>query len=310
MAFDYGHVKISRRAYATDPYWNEPREFSRWEAWEWMIQAAAWKPYSKVTKRAGVLKIERGETPPLAERFLADHWGWGSKNRARRFLEELQVIGRIRTGQRTAEGITYHLVNYDAYQSTKSADGPLADQTRTAVSAEIANSERKTDRAGRDKRTAQHGAENGVNASGGPDADRTTDRSRTRRGPDADQNRSRESSKAEKENRTGARASRKDSEAARLTDLVVLRGLSGVEPSDYSRQEIHAEQLLRQQSLEYWTGAMDHMNSLFPHSRGDPWDVFDLGRKATKAMAMAKTSTENAGDNPADDWDPDAEVYI
>lgn len=143
MSADFGHVKISRKAYATDPYWNEPREFSRWEAWEWMIQAAAWKPYSKVTKRAGVLQLERGETPPLAERFLADHWGWGSKNRARRFLEELQARGRIRTGQRTADGTTYHLVNYASYQSTRTSDGPQnephADRTRTEIEAEKAS---------------------------------------------------------------------------------------------------------------------------------------------------------------------------
>lgn len=140
---DFGHVKISRKAYKLDPYWNEPRQFSRWEAWEWMIQAAAWRSYSKVTKRAGVLQIERGETPPLAERFLADHWGWASKNRARRFLDELEGLGRIRTGQRTAEGTTYHLVNYELYQSngpetdrttdqTRTSDGPHADQNRSS----------------------------------------------------------------------------------------------------------------------------------------------------------------------------------
>lgn len=135
MATEYGHVKISRKAYASDPFWSEAREFSRWEAWEWMIQAAAWKPYKKVTRRAGVVAIERGETPPLAERFLADTWGWASKNRARRFLEQLQEMGRIRTGQRTAEGTTYHLVNYDTYQGGGVADGPesepQADHTRT-----------------------------------------------------------------------------------------------------------------------------------------------------------------------------------
>lgn len=133
---DFGHVKISRKAYASDPFWTEERPFSRWEAWEWMIQAAAWKPYRKLTKRSGLVELQRGETPPLAERFLADAWGWGSKNRARRFLELLEEMGRIRPAQRTADGTTYLLVNYDSYQSTHTADGPQdepeADQSRTS----------------------------------------------------------------------------------------------------------------------------------------------------------------------------------
>lgn len=135
---EYGHVKISRKAYDSDPFWNEAREFSRWEAWEWMIQAAAWKPYRKATRRAGVLQIERGETPPLAERFLADAWGWGSKNRARRFLDQLLGMGRLRIGKRTADGTTYHLVNYDTYQGERTGDGPVTDRTRTKIEAEKA----------------------------------------------------------------------------------------------------------------------------------------------------------------------------
>lgn len=141
----FGHIKISRKAYRSDPYWLESREFSRWEAWEWLIQSAAWKPYKKASRRAGVLQIERGETPPLAERFLADAWGW-SKGRVRRFLVEILEQGRIRTGQRTADGTTYHLANYTLYQGELTADrtaeqtgrGPLAGRSRGEIEEEKA----------------------------------------------------------------------------------------------------------------------------------------------------------------------------
>jgi hypothetical protein len=136
---DHGHVKLSRKFFARDPMWNEAREFSRAEAWIWLIQSAAWGPYRKLCKRSGVIEIGRGETPPLAERYLADTWGWGSKNRAARFLSLLLELGQIRTGQRTADGTTYVLVNYDSYQTTQAADGPHdgpeTDQTRTKIEA-------------------------------------------------------------------------------------------------------------------------------------------------------------------------------
>ena len=117
---EYGHVKISRKAYDSDPFWLEKREFSRWEAWEWLIQAAAWKEHERALKQSmGVVRIARGETPPLSVRYLGEAWGWG-KNKVSRFLELLGAgqMCRIRDSQRTSDGDTYIIVNYDTYQKT------------------------------------------------------------------------------------------------------------------------------------------------------------------------------------------------
>jgi hypothetical protein len=114
MTDGFGHVKISRKAYAKDAFWTESREFSKWEAWEWMIQAAAWKAYTRVVGMTEI-KLERGEF--LASiRYLADAWQWSIK-RVRNFLEMVTNTDRIRAQRETQAGTVYLLVNYHIYQS-------------------------------------------------------------------------------------------------------------------------------------------------------------------------------------------------
>lgn len=110
----YGHIKISRRAYATDPYWLEPREFSKWEAWEWFIQAAAWEPVTRDVTGI-IVELKRGEV--LASiRYLSDKWCWGHKQ-TRLFLANLLKTGRLRAQRETQAGTVYLLVKYDTYQN-------------------------------------------------------------------------------------------------------------------------------------------------------------------------------------------------
>lgn len=115
MGEQYGHVKISRKAYETDPFWLERRVFSRWEAWEYMIQAASYKP-CKWSDGGAVVSLSRGETRPLSIRHLSDEWNWGTK-KVRVFLDLIQEEGRIRAQKATSQGHTYLLVNYETYQS-------------------------------------------------------------------------------------------------------------------------------------------------------------------------------------------------
>lgn len=115
----YGHVKISRKAYAEDPFWNEPRKFSRWEAWEDLIQMAAYKPYVRVSAK-GAVALERGELV-VSIRFLAQRWQWGVQA-VRGHLQRLDNVGRISTQRETQVGTVYLLVNYDAYQSANTPD--------------------------------------------------------------------------------------------------------------------------------------------------------------------------------------------
>ena len=117
----YGHVKISRKAYETDPFWNEPREFSRWEAWEYMIQAAGFKP-TQWTAGGPVIRLSRGETPPLSLSYLCRAWRWSTK-KVRVFLDLLISEERVTKGQETPQGHTYMLVNYDTYQGSGAQRG-------------------------------------------------------------------------------------------------------------------------------------------------------------------------------------------
>lgn len=116
-----GYIKVSRKAYESDPFWLEPREFSRWEAWEYMIAEAAFKA-KKWTDGQKIIELQRGETRPLSLRHLANEWGWTVK-KVRVFLDLIMEDGRIRAQQETAQGHTYLLVNYRLYQGRGHSKG-------------------------------------------------------------------------------------------------------------------------------------------------------------------------------------------
>ena len=125
MASDFGHLKVSRKAYATDPFWNEKRVFSKWEAWEWLMKEASWGDRRRVIGMK-VVDLKRGEL--LASvRFLGEAWGW-KRSRVHDYLKLLTDMGRIAGQRETPEGTVYLLVNYDRYQSTQD-DEPDADRT-------------------------------------------------------------------------------------------------------------------------------------------------------------------------------------
>jgi hypothetical protein len=70
----------------------EGDEFSRRDAWAWLIANAAWAPRT-IKIKGEVVQIERGELC-FAQRFLADKWGW-SKSKTNRFLSVLRENGMI-----------------------------------------------------------------------------------------------------------------------------------------------------------------------------------------------------------------------
>ena len=73
------------------PFWDEPRTFSRWEAWQWLLRACP---------------FERTCTRPLPRRELAGAWQWGEK-RVRSFLAELQERGYLQPGPSGRSGTVY-----------------------------------------------------------------------------------------------------------------------------------------------------------------------------------------------------------
>lgn len=69
-------------------------EFSRRDAWAWLIAHAAWKP-TKARIKGSSVELQRGDLS-FSVRFLADKWGW-SKSRVDRFLSALRSEGMIET---------------------------------------------------------------------------------------------------------------------------------------------------------------------------------------------------------------------
>lgn len=76
-------------------------EFSRRDAWAWLILEAAWKP-ATVRIKGSTVELERGELC-FSQRFLAERWGW-SKSRVDRFIAQLRSEGMIET--RSKSGAT------------------------------------------------------------------------------------------------------------------------------------------------------------------------------------------------------------
>lgn len=116
---DYGHYKISRKT-NDDPFWNEPRIFSKWEAWEYVIRHTAYANHRKPFAH-DFIELERGQFV-ASLRYLAKKWQWGLK-RVRNFLGLLERMGRIRAHKRTQQGTVYVVVNYDLYQGTPRGKG-------------------------------------------------------------------------------------------------------------------------------------------------------------------------------------------
>lgn len=110
------------------------REFTRLEAWQWLIAHAAWKPHN-VRNKGKLILLQRGQLP-AARDFLAQQWRWRAK-RVRIFLDQLTAGGMILKGQSKghfANVIT--ICNYDKYQLTVSAALDAKGQSRASVGPE------------------------------------------------------------------------------------------------------------------------------------------------------------------------------
>lgn len=116
---EWGHVKVSRKAFAQDEWWKEKRAFSKWEAWVDCIQMAAWRP-RKFAIGFEVEHLERGEFI-ASIRFLAKRWRWG-KNVVQRWIEAAQKAGRLERLREGQGGTVYLLANYELYQGLEGVE--------------------------------------------------------------------------------------------------------------------------------------------------------------------------------------------
>lgn len=173
MSQDFGHIKVSRKAFLPqeaggDVFWNERRTFSRWEAWEYMIQAAAFSDHKRMVAGAPVV-VPRGHTPPLSLSYLADAWQWSVK-RVRTFLDQLVEMDRIRAVGGARSGTTYLIMNYDYYQSSsdvKSKRGARSGHAKGHSEETLGGTANANDDAGSGDAGARSGAQQGAGRGAG-----------------------------------------------------------------------------------------------------------------------------------------------
>lgn len=128
-----GHVKIARKTFESDAFWLEHREFSRWEAWVFVIQLACFSPYRHQTD-LGAVDLERGEFV-ASLRWLGSHFKWNLK-RVRYWVATCQKGARLRAQRETPAGTVYLIVNYDIYQAVGHSEGTDADTPKGTAGAQ------------------------------------------------------------------------------------------------------------------------------------------------------------------------------
>lgn len=101
-------------------------EFSRADAWVWLIENACWKP-TRTRIKGDAVELQRGELT-FSVRFLAKQWGW-SKSRVDRFLDDLRAESMIKTRSKIGTGCDQKaghgqsiitICNYAKYQDKES----------------------------------------------------------------------------------------------------------------------------------------------------------------------------------------------
>jgi hypothetical protein len=120
-----GHLRLSREyAFAGNPFWKQPREFSKWEAFVDLLQRAAFVEHDHYAN-GHLVRLQRGQLI-LASRFGAQQWGW-SRGKVTRFLHDL-----IRSGYVTAVehptgqvGMLVTWLCFDTLQDTAGEDEPV-----------------------------------------------------------------------------------------------------------------------------------------------------------------------------------------
>ena len=96
-----GFIAIAR-GILDHPVIGAVKPYSDYEAWNWLLFEAAWKPHRVRAKNGqtwGVVALERGQLTH-SRSYMAEAWGWTEK-RVRTFLSRLEREGQIelQTGQ-------------------------------------------------------------------------------------------------------------------------------------------------------------------------------------------------------------------
>jgi hypothetical protein len=113
-------MKLSRMFFGSE-FWIEPREFSRAEAWIYVIGRAAYQEREDGLQGQEV-DVTRGQFASSAN-DLAAEWRW-TRSRVRRFLEDLVKHGRITVKPNGRAGTLITVTNYDVYQDAPGENKP------------------------------------------------------------------------------------------------------------------------------------------------------------------------------------------
>ena len=127
-----GYIKLFRKFFDGE-LWQEPRVYSKAEAWIDLIEMARWgdKPETLLDKR-GPYILEYGDVY-ISLRYLGERWRW-SKNKARHFLEYLESKESIVFKKRDSHRTIINLVNLRIYLGWESgkrdSEGTVEGQSR------------------------------------------------------------------------------------------------------------------------------------------------------------------------------------
>jgi hypothetical protein len=114
-----GYIALARGA-LDHPLVGASKPFSRFEAWVWLLEQAAFKP-KRVRVSNGhsqlTATLQRGQLCHSL-RYMAAVWGWSVKS-VRTFLTRLETDTQIGTQKGTAQTLIT-ICNYDLYQSAAS----------------------------------------------------------------------------------------------------------------------------------------------------------------------------------------------
>lgn len=100
------------RRYFDHAFWQEPRTYSRAEAWLDCVQLATFQPRQTLIKGA-LVSVPRGGIV-ASVRFLSDRWQW-SRTKVCSFLEQLEAADMIKRQQKGQDTTLFLLCNYDKY---------------------------------------------------------------------------------------------------------------------------------------------------------------------------------------------------
>ncbi len=112
-----GYIKIYRSC-RNNSLWLE-KPFSRWQAFEYLLLAAAYEPIDALIKNQ-IVHIERGQLI-RAVKTLANDWGWSVK-KVINFLKLLESA-KMAISKGTHEGTLITIENWALYQCEGQAEG-------------------------------------------------------------------------------------------------------------------------------------------------------------------------------------------